>query len=313
MILSSRTGNFKENRRLVGFAVGAVLPRAEPRGLPRKLIKVSERLPLVVMLHGCGQNAAEFAAVSRMNHFAMKERFCVLHPEQSGLVNPHRCWNWFETDHGRAFAEVDLIFKAVDLVVQLHPEDRTRVVIAGLSAGASMAALLALQQPAFFRGVVMHSGIPAGTAHSTATAIAAMHGQLKTLPLATSPHWAASGLPPLLVIHSDIDGTVSPANASAAAGAWAQAMCALETATRAVQRGQRHAMWVIDFKRNGNTTVTLVRVAGLGHAWSGGASGHAYSDARGPDASRMVWAFAKRHFRPTALKAQSDQTQFRAI
>jgi poly(hydroxyalkanoate) depolymerase family esterase len=276
-------------------------------------IKAGERLPMVVMLHGCGQNAAEFATVTRMSRLALKERFCVLYPEQSGLANPQRCWNWFETDRGRAFAEADLIFKAVDQVVQLHPVDRARVIIAGLSAGASMAALLALRQPALFQGVVMHSGIPPGTAHSTATAIAAMRGRLTTPPLAILPHGAAPGLPPLLVIQGDADGTVSPANARAAAGTWAQATGALASAPRAVQRGQRHPMWVTDFKRHGNTAVTLVRVAGLGHAWSGGAPGHAYSDARGPDASRMVWAFARRQFRPPKATAKSDQTPFRVI
>jgi hypothetical protein len=50
VILSSRTGNFKENRRLAGFAVGAILPRAEPRGLPRKLIN-SLDLPYLSILN----------------------------------------------------------------------------------------------------------------------------------------------------------------------------------------------------------------------------------------------------------------------
>jgi poly(3-hydroxybutyrate) depolymerase len=40
-----------------------------------------------------------------------------------------------------------------------------------------------------------------------------------------------------------------------------------------------------------------VLVAGLGHAWSGGAAGQPFSDAQGPDASRMAWAFAARQFR----------------
>ena len=43
---------------------------------------------------------------------------------------------------------------------------------------------------------------------------------------------------------------------------------------------------------------TLVEVEGLGHAWSGGASGQPFSDASGPDASRMAWAFAAKQFAP---------------
>jgi hypothetical protein len=32
-------------------------------------------------------------------------------------------------------------------------------------------------------------------------------------------------------------------------------------------------------------------VDGLGHAWPGGKDGASYSDAKGPNASRLVWAF----------------------
>jgi poly(3-hydroxybutyrate) depolymerase len=41
----------------------------------------------------------------------------------------------------------------------------------------------------------------------------------------------------------------------------------------------------------------LVTVSRLAHAWSGGAANKPFSDAKGPDASRMVWAFAARQFR----------------
>lgn len=274
-------------------------------------LKASERLPLVVMLHGCGQDAAEFAAVTRMNRLALKERFCVLYPEQSGLANPQRCWNWFDTDRGRAFAEADLILKALEQVCQLHPVDRARVLVAGLSAGASMAALLALRQPTWFQGVVMHSGVPPGTAHSTATAMAAMRGRRTTPPLTAAPQRTPLDLPALLVIHGNADATVSPANARAAAEVWAQAVGAQEAAPRQVQRGKRHPMSVTDFKRQGDTAVTLVTIVGLGHAWSGGAVGHLYSDARGPDASRMVWAFAKRQFRAPTAAANGQHTPHR--
>jgi len=37
--------------------------------------------------------------------------------------------------------------------------------------------------------------------------------------------------------------------------------------------------------------VRLLEVAGLGHAWSGGAAGQAFSDPAGPDALRLAWQF----------------------
>ena len=38
-----------------------------------------ERVPKIVMLHGCGQDAKEFAASTRMNQVAARERFIVLY------------------------------------------------------------------------------------------------------------------------------------------------------------------------------------------------------------------------------------------
>ena len=55
-------------------------------------------------------------------------------------------------------------------------------------------------------------------------------------------------------------------------------------------------MTVTDFKRRGRLVASLVEVGSLGHAWSGGAARQPFSDGKGPDASRMVWAFVSRQF-----------------
>jgi poly(hydroxyalkanoate) depolymerase family esterase len=260
-------------------------------------VKAGERLPLLVMLHGCGQDAEGFAASTRMNRVARRERFLVLYPEQDRLANAQGCWNWYQTQTGGADSEVELILQAIDQVCLLHPADRSRVAVAGLSAGASMAALLVERHPERFRALVMHSGIPPGTAHSGLTAMAAMGGRRPTLPLAAAPAARAGARPPLLVIHGDADAVVSPANGRAAVHVWAEAAGARAETPRTVSRGQRYPMTVTDFKCGGATVATLLVVHGLAHAWSGGAARQPFSDARGPDASRLVWAFAAKQFR----------------
>jgi len=260
-------------------------------------VKVGERLPLMVMLHGCGQDANSFASSTRMNRLAMRERFLVLYPEQDRMANAQGCWNWFDTSAGRAYGEAALIMKAIDQVCLLHPVDRSKVAVAGLSAGASMAALLVTRHPGRFKAVVMHSGIPPGTAHSTLSALGAMHGHRSTKPLAATPVTMEAGWPPLLVIHGDADTVVSPNNGQAAAQVWAGAAGANPSAARSVQRGQRYPTSVTDFKHKGSTVATLVAVRRLAHAWSGGAASQPYGDGQGPDASRMAWAFAAKQFR----------------
>jgi poly(hydroxyalkanoate) depolymerase family esterase len=273
-----------------------------------------ERLPLMVMLHGCGQDANSFARSTRMNLIAQRERFLVLYPEQDRMANSQGCWNWFDTDNGRAFSEAALIMKAIDQVCLLQPVDRTRVAVAGLSAGASMAAVLVSRHPERFKALVMHSGVAPGSAHSSLSALSAMRGQRQAAPLAARPvarrGAAPADWPALLVVHGQADGVVSPRNGVAAAHAWAQAAGACAAEERRVQRGKRYPSTVTEFRHEGNTVATLVAVEGLAHAWSGGAASQPYSDAQGPDASRMAWAFALRQFdvvprRRAALAAAS--------
>lgn len=257
-----------------------------------------EQLPLLVMLHGCGQDARSFAASTRMNSVAARERFWVLYPEQDRLANPQGCWNWFDTAGGRAQGEVALIMKAIDQVCQLYPVDASRVAVAGLSAGGSMAALLVTHHPERFKAAMMHSGVPPGTAHSSLSALGAMRGRRSTRPsamaaLSTAP-W-----PPLMVMQGGADLVVAPNNGWAAVQLWADTAGGVVQAAqpRSVQRGKRYPMTVTDFKRQGRMVATLVEVGRLGHAWSGGASRQPFSDGKGPDASRMVWAFAAKQFR----------------
>jgi poly(hydroxyalkanoate) depolymerase family esterase len=282
---------------IAGMAMGAAGARRYRLYRPPEL-QFGERLPLVVMLHGCGQDAKGFAESTRMNRIASRERFFVLYPEQDRLANAQGCWNWFDTRTGRAYGEADLIMRAIDQVCMLYRADPTRVAIGGLSAGASMAALLASRQPARFKAVIMHSGVPPGIAHSSASALGAMRGMRTAKPLAAPAPALPTTLawPPLMVIHGGRDRVVASTNAGAAARAWADAAGAREAPARAVRRGKRYPMTVTDYKVGRKTVAALVEVDQLGHAWSGGAARHAYSDGDGPDASRMMWGFAAKQF-----------------
>ena len=279
---------------LPGFSMGTTGARRywlfRPNG-----VKAGERLPLLVMLHGCTQDAKAFAASTRMNALARRERFMVLYPEQSRLDNPQRCWNWYDTRGAGAQRESDRIMAAIDQVRSRQAIDGARTAVLGLSAGASMAALLATRFPTRFQAVVMHSGVGPGMADSTATALAAMRGQRQAK--AHQPGQAPEPWPPLMVIQGENDHIVSPRNGLAAAQSWADSVGAGSGVQRTVQRGQRYPMTVTDFKQRGRTLVTLIAVSRLGHAWSGGAANQAFSDPKGPDATGMAWTFISRQIR----------------
>jgi poly(3-hydroxybutyrate) depolymerase len=53
----------------------------------------------------------------------------------------------------------------------------------------------------------------------------------------------------------------------------------------------------IDWLNAGRIVIRGVRIHGLAHAWSGGDPAFAYNDAKGPDASAMIWRFFERQSR----------------
>jgi hypothetical protein len=101
----------------------------------------------------------------------------------------------------------------------------------------------------------------------------------------------------LLVIHGNADSVVAAANGRSAALLWAQAAGASPGTARVVRRGLRHPVTVTDYKQRGRLVASLCEIEGLAHAWSGGAASQAFGDARGPDASGMVWAFVARELK----------------
>lgn len=274
---------------LQGMALGPGGPRRfyvyRPPGL-RPL--PGQRLPLLLMLHGCGQDARDFAIGTRMNRIAARLGFLVLYAEQDRVAHAQGCWNWFATRSGRAQAEALTLLSAVDQACQFYGADPARVAVAGLSAGAGMAGLLGSQWPSRFCAVVMHSGVGPGAANSTATALQAMQGaRAPQLPT------QAGLLPPLLVLQGDSDRVVDVRNALALCQAWAQPGGATIGAPQLRQRGQRRLMLWQDWRQGRNLRVRCITVQGLGHAWSGGSARGSFTDAQGPDASALAVAFVR--------------------
>src|SRR3954470_16587758 len=166
-----------------------------------------QSLPLGVMLHGGQQQPDEVPAGTGMNELAARYGFVVVYPAQAWRANVDRCWNWFRgADQERDAGEPAIIAGITRQVIARYRVDARRVYVAGLSAGGSMAAIMAEKYPELYAAVGIHSGLPYASAHGAATAMAAM--RWKRL-------GAAAPLPPIraIVFHGDCDSTVHPSNA----------------------------------------------------------------------------------------------------
>ena len=262
------------------------------------------QLPLVVMLHGCTQDPDDFAAGTGMNERAREQGFFVLYPEQSKEANALRCWNWFKHDHQqRGSGEPALIAGMVQEVVALHAIDPGRVYIAGLSAGAAMAAIVAAAYPEIFAAVGIHSGLPGGAASSAPEAMLVMNGGAGHAgwlrPGATAPPPMTV---PAIVFHGDEDRTVHPRNGeqvimrmlddaapeSNPVGTGAR----IEPGVSAGGRQYTRSIYPGD---QGQALAEHWLVHGAGHAWSGGHAAGSYTDATGPDATREMLRFFFEH------------------
>ena len=263
----------------------------------------SGRRPLLVMLHGCTQTPDDFAAGTRMNALAEEEGLYVVYPRQSSRANAQRCWNWFEPgDQGREMGEAGIIAGLVRAVCAEHPIDRSRIYIAGLSAGGAAAANIARAYPDLFAGLGVHSGLAAGCARDLPSALSAMR---VGAPGAAEPGGAAGFgagsvtqrlRVPTIVFHGEGDGTVHPRNAEAVL---AQAGVEALTPRRESGTGGGHSYTRTRYADEaGRVQVEAWSVQGAGHAWSGGSPEGSYTDASGPDASRAMLDFFLGHSLP---------------
>jgi poly(hydroxyalkanoate) depolymerase family esterase len=227
------------------------------------------RPALVVVLHGCGQDARSYDHGAGWSTLAKRYGFALLMPQQQEVNNANTCFNWFNReDIARDHGEVASIRRMIDKMLYDHNIDRRRIYITGLSAGGAMtAAMLAVYPEVFAAGAVI-AGLPFGIAGNVREALSGMMTsparparELGDLVRNASDH--RGPWPRLSVWHGSADRTVHPGNADEIVKQWLDLHGLPETPMSETEvDGHPRQVW---WNAEGETVVESYTISGMAH------------------------------------------------
>lgn len=233
-----------------------------PMGLPANA-------PLVVVLHGCTQNASVYDEGSGWSRLADEHGFALLFPEQRRANNGNLCFNWYEPgDARRGQGEALSICQMVKHMSATNGLDPSRTYVTGLSAGGAMTSVMLATYPELFAGGAVIAGLPFASANSLPEALERMRGhgsplrhELAARAKAAAPQPGRG--PTLSVWHGTHDVVVDPANADAIVDQWLD-LNGLGSSVGRVETidGHRREVWRDD---EGQALIEKYDVQGMGH------------------------------------------------
>jgi len=272
-----------------------------PRGHARL-----RRRPLLVLLHGCRQTPEEIAAGTRITAFADEHDWVVLLPRQARDANSWGCWNWFDHRTAAGKGEAAIVAAQVRAARRIYGAHPRRMFVVGMSSGGCLAAVLGLHFTKLFAAVGVHSGVACGAASSPVNAFKVLSSgadaDIDAIALQARDQVSGARTLPLCVIQGEADNVVAPRNAvelvrqylvfnGVPPAAWAPDTLPPADSRLETSLGDGRTMVTDDYRIDGRIVARLIRVTGLGHAWSGGDAAFAYNDPHPPDATALFGAF----------------------
>ncbi len=226
--------------------------------------------PLLVLLHGCGQDAAGFAAAAGWTALADRLGAPLLLPDQLSRNNQGRCFNWFEPgDIARDGGEARSIRQMVEVAIHGFGCDRSRVFVAGLSAGGAMTAALLAAYPDVFAAGAVVAGLPACCAADVSSAMARMAKAGDDLDgagwaaraRALAPAGYAGRWPRISIWQGGADQVVDPANADNLAAQFValHGLAGAPTQDLSPRPGLRRRVW--------QNNVEVITIDGMAHGY----------------------------------------------
>jgi poly(hydroxyalkanoate) depolymerase family esterase len=289
-----------------GTYVGAGGSRSY-RGYVPSTYKDGTPVPLVVVLHGCGQSPDVIRQLTRFDALAEAKGFIAVFPEQPQSANQQSCWNFFQdANMHRGSGEPALIAGITQWVQQHYSVDKARTYVAGLSAGGAMASVMGATYPDLYAAIGVGSGCEYAATAACAGAKSADPAQAAQA--AHKEMGSQARTLPVIAFQGDKDTTVPPINAdqllqqwqltdNMAGGSAASAnISSTPTSTTDGQVPNGRAYTVRAYgDANSQDLLEYWVVHGMTHAWSGGCGCESFSDPQGPDETAAMYAFFLKH------------------
>lgn len=175
--------------------------------------------PVVVAMHGCTQNATQFATETGWSTLAEQYKFYVIYPEQLSANNSSKCFNWFESgDITKGQGECRSIKSMFDYVGANYSIDASRVFVTGFSAGGGMTTVMLATYPEVFKSGAVMAGLPYKAGIGSTAAFSAMSPGVNKTPqewgnLVRGQNSSYTGpWPTVAVFHGTSDFTVKNMN-----------------------------------------------------------------------------------------------------
>jgi poly(hydroxyalkanoate) depolymerase family esterase len=269
------------------------------------------QLPVIMAIHGCGMTGYgwnSMKATTQFNSLADREGFIVVYPTQRMFRSLVNCWNSADPrEQHRYNGEPALLAGIAQQVIEDYNADPDQVHVAGASSGAGAAVILGATYPDVFATVTSVAGGEYG-----------LNQVNPNDPDATPPEytarqaWAQMGdrerQVPMIVIQGEEDTVVPPIVGIRLVAHWTavgdfiddgllnDSLNLVEETTTVPAVEDRYGyMHTTITTPNGPSLVELYLVRNMGHVWSGPDGEGLFTDQAGPDASAIVWDFAKRH------------------
>jgi poly(hydroxyalkanoate) depolymerase family esterase len=267
----------------------------------------STPVPLVVALHGCGQTADGFRALTHWDMLGESKGFIVLLPQQDNSNNPLGCWNFFQdASMHRGAGDPARIAAVTSLIENSYNVDPHRVYVTGLSAGGAMASVMGATYPDYYAAIGIGSGCEYA---ATATCAGYQSADPAQASQAAYKEMGPRARPmPFVAFQGSSDTTVPPVNGQQLVQQWlatddladdGSANGSVSTSpmkqTPGFSSGGQYYTVNSYGDRNKAELGEYWLINGMNHAWSGGDASQSFSDPSGPDETGSMYTFFAAH------------------